>query len=435
MTAVNPRYPLFDSLRAFAAVSVFVFHLPAVAFMSFDNPVRQYLIELNVGIAVFFLISGFLLYRPFARARYLGEERPATLSYATRRSLRIYPAYWLALVGAVILVGRSGEAATATPVFSAQGVFTYFPLLQVYDSDTLLGGISAAWTLAVEVSFYAMLPLWALLMRRIPCGSRRQFVRTELLALAGLFVVGVTWASVAAANTEVTTAVFVDVTQIEPWLYVLPAYLDQFALGMALAVLSVAAADRAVVPAPVRIIDRAPWLPWLVAALGFFLLAHLIDWLPNDFATQFLARHELQAIVAVGLLLPAIFGDPDRGWVRRLLANRALLWIGLVSYGVYLWHVAVMSELLEQGVGGAPTSLGFGVLALGLTILVAAASFYGMERYALRLGRRASRRRDSQDADERMHDLREHERRGPEGSGSETSRPGVGPARSRCGDG
>src|SRR5262249_10659308 len=73
----NPRYPLSDSLRAIAALSVFVFHLPLVFRMSVDNPVRPYLLSLNVGVAVFFLVSGFLLYRPFASARYLGKGGPA----------------------------------------------------------------------------------------------------------------------------------------------------------------------------------------------------------------------------------------------------------------------------------------------------------------------------------------------------------------------
>ncbi len=412
MKAASPRFPLFDSLRAIAALSVFAVHLPFAAMMSSENPVRPYLFELNVGIAMFFLISGFLLYRPFARARYAGDRAPATLPYAERRALRIFPAYWVALIFTVLLVGSSGEAQTASDVFTPHGVFAYFGLLQAYDSDTLFGGISAAWTLCVEVSFYAMLPLWAMLLRRVACRSRREFLRSELLALGGLFVIGATWTSVAALNSQPTAAVFLDVTQIKPWLYVLPAYLDHFALGMALAVLSVAVADRSPQPKAVRVIDRAPWLPWLFAALAFFLMAHLYGWFPSSSATQ-IARHELQAVFAFGLLLPAVFGDPDRGVVRKLLANRVLLWIGLVSYGLYMWHAAIMSKLTDLGALDALPSWGFIAAALSLSLLAAAASFYGIERHALRLGRHLSRRRRSEDADVRMRDLRRHERPEP----------------------
>lgn len=414
MTTSNPRFPLFDSLRAIAALMVFAVHLPWVYRLAADNPVLPYFQQLNVGVAVFFLISGFLLYRPFARTRYAGDRLQATLPYAERRALRLFPAYWVALAGAVVLVGKSGEAVTATPVLSVHGALAYFPLMQVYDSNTLLGGISAAWTLSVELSFYVMLPLWAMLLRRVPCNSPREFLRSELVALGALFVVGVAWTSVAAAQKAPGAAAFVDVTLIQPWLYVLPGYLDQFALGMALAVLSVVVVDRTEAPKPVRVVDRASWLPWLVAALVFLVLGNVIDWLPGRTA-QIIAIHELQGIFALALLLPAVFGDADRGLVRRLLANRVLLWIGLVSYGVYLWHVAIMSKLADLGALGGPDTVGFSALALALTLLVAAASFYGIERHALRLGRRLSHRRRSQDADMRMRDLPQHERPEPGG--------------------
>lgn len=151
---------------------MFAVHLPWVYRLAADNPVQPYFQQLKAGVAVFFLISGFLLYRPFARTRYAGDHLPATLPYAERRALRIFPAYWVALAGAVVLVGRSGEAVTATPVLSVHGALAYFPLMQVYDSNTLLGGISAAWTLSVELSFYVMLPLWAMLLRRVPVTHR-----------------------------------------------------------------------------------------------------------------------------------------------------------------------------------------------------------------------------------------------------------------------
>ena len=411
-TGVNPRFPLFDSLRAIAALSVFAFHLPVALRMSSTDPLWPYLLVLNSGVAVFFLISGFLLYRPFARARYASERPPGLRSYAERRVLRIVPAYWVALPIVVLLIGKSGEAANALPVFTAHGVLAYFGFLQAYDSQTLLGGISAAWTLCVEAAFYAFLPLWALLLRRFRSSSTRSFLRSELLGLTALFAIGATWSSVAAANTTLTPALLLDVTQIKPWLYVLPAFLDQFALGMGLAVLSVVLAERSHQPAAVRAIDRAPWLPILAAAIAFFLLAHVTRWF-HTFAGRFIATHELQAVFAVCLLLPAVFGDVSRGVVRRVLGSRVVLWVGLVSYGLYLWHAAIISKLSRWGALDSLGSFGFIAAALGLSLLAAAVSFYAVERYGLRLSRRLSRRRRSQDADVRMGDLRRHERPEP----------------------
>src|SRR5207237_4074846 len=130
-------------------------------------------------------------------------------------------AYWVAPPVVVLLRGSAGEATTTTPVFTAHGVVAYFGFLQVYDSQTLLGGISAAWTLCVEVTFYAMLPLWAMLLRRVPCRSERGFLRSELLALAGLYVVGVAWVAITAPHARAPVAALLDVTRIKPWLYVL----------------------------------------------------------------------------------------------------------------------------------------------------------------------------------------------------------------------
>ncbi len=414
MNVSNPRFPLFDSLRAIAALSIFVFHLPSVARIALDNPVQPYLLVLNVGVAVFFLISGFLLYRPFAQARFEGRQAPATGAYGERRALRVAPAYWVALVFVVILVGKSGEAGTADPVFTPEGIVRYFLFLQIYDSGTLLGGISAAWTLCVEVTFYAMLPLWAMLMRRVPSRSPEAFLRSELLALGGLFVVGVAWTGIAAASTDLKAAAFFDVTQIEPWLYVMPGYLDHFAVGMAMAVISVATIERQTQPASMRLVERAPWAPWLLALAAFVLMANVTKWTSESWAVRVLAIHELQVVLAFGLLLPAVFGDPERGFVRRVLANRVLLWVGLVSYGLYLWHVAVNIKLTEWGVLDALGSAGYIPVALAASLLMAAVSFYVVERPAMRLGRRLSRRRRSQDADMRMRDLARHERPEPE---------------------
>jgi peptidoglycan/LPS O-acetylase OafA/YrhL len=297
-------------------------------------------------------------------------------------------------------------------VFSAHGVIAYFGFAQVYDSSTLPGGISPAWSLCVEVTFYAMLPVWALGMRRLRSDSTDIFVRTELRGLAVLFLIGAAWTSVAAAHAHVDPAIFVDPTRIARWFYVLPAYLDHFAVGMALAVVSVAIAERPTPPRIVRLVERASWLPWLIAGVAYFAMAH-VDWLfPNSYALQVVSTHELQAVFALALLLPAVFGDPRRGLVRRLLANRALLWIGLVSYAVYLWHAPIIAKLIDLGALNAFSPVEFIGATLGITLLVAAASFYAVERPALRLGRRSPGGYGSQDPDVRMRDLGRHEREG-----------------------
>ena len=87
----NPRFPLFDGVRAFAAGTVLVGHVGAITAFHVINPLGAYTARLNMGVAFFFVISGFLLYRPFLAARFAGRPVPRIRDYARRRVLRILP--------------------------------------------------------------------------------------------------------------------------------------------------------------------------------------------------------------------------------------------------------------------------------------------------------------------------------------------------------
>jgi len=101
----------------------------------------------------------FLLYRPYAMAHLNGTQGPETLSYAWRRTLRILPAYWTALTLLALWPGLKA-------VFSADW-WIYYGLLQAFWSPTLFSGLSVAWSLTIEASFYALLPLLAMFFARL----------------------------------------------------------------------------------------------------------------------------------------------------------------------------------------------------------------------------------------------------------------------------
>ncbi len=116
--------------------------------------------HLNVGVSVFFVLSAFLLYRPFVVAHLRGEPGPRLVPYLARRAVRIYPAYWAALF------------VTATVLDQAVlgdwwGKLRFYSLTQIYWGDTALGGLPQAWSLCTEVSFYLVLPAWAALVARV----------------------------------------------------------------------------------------------------------------------------------------------------------------------------------------------------------------------------------------------------------------------------
>jgi peptidoglycan/LPS O-acetylase OafA/YrhL len=380
------RFPLFDSLRAIAALSVLAFHASYFAGLDIFGATtfRQLAQRLDVGVTIFFVISGFLLYRPFVRARLSGEPAPRAVAYLWRRALRIAPAYWVALVVIAVWLGLEG-------VFTPSGIARYFGFAQIYDAQTALGGIGQAWTLCVEVTFYAFLPLWALAMRALPAGGhRRRALAIEVAGLAALFAASSLyklWALGQVGPTDLNSA---------PYLMPLPNFLDQFAVGMGLAVVSVWYEGRDDLPRPLAFVRRRPEIGWIVAIVAFWAAATRIGYngepLQHYSRTAFVLRHELYTLIALGAVLPALFAQPGRGFAGRVLGNRVLTYLGLVSYGIYLYHYAVLRQVSDWIGGSLPESIPWRLAvylpltALGAAV-IASLSYYAVERPVLSLKR------------------------------------------------
>jgi peptidoglycan/LPS O-acetylase OafA/YrhL len=217
------RFPLFDSLRALAALSVVFFHgvYQQALLDGAGKDLWRFGGNLDVGVPIFFGISGFLLYRPFVKARADGRSLPSLRRYGLRRVLRIVPAFWVALTVVTIWFD-------AIDTRSLEGFVRYYLFLQVYDPDTAVRIVGQAWSLNVEVVFYALLPVWAWWMFR-----RQLSVRGELIGLAVLFAASLAWQVFALSHASPADPR--DVT----WLLVFPNWVDHLAIGMALAVLSV----------------------------------------------------------------------------------------------------------------------------------------------------------------------------------------------------
>jgi peptidoglycan/LPS O-acetylase OafA/YrhL len=393
VTARATRFPLFDSLRAIAALAIVGTHAGVVAGLyTGHSDVGRFAARLEVGVPIFFVISGFLLYRPFARARLHDQARRNTGAYAWRRFLRIAPAYWLALTVVGIWFGSSS-------LFSASGLANYYGLLQNYTGKGPQSPVVQAWTLGIEIAFYAFLPLYALLMRALPGRTWTTRLRTEVAGLAVLFAIAVGW------KLAVLSTMDPNNIQLSPELLGLPTFLDQFAVGMGLAVLSVWLERRGELPRVLAPLDRFPSLAWLFALVAFWAASTQIGltalFFERTTEAEYLLRYFLFAAVALGLLLPAVVGDQRRGLVRRLLANRVLLFLGVISYGIYLYGGAVAPQLDRWGYrdrvpdlhSGITTFLFWAIPAAVGAALLGAISYYGLERRALSL-RRLVRQRE-----------------------------------------
>jgi peptidoglycan/LPS O-acetylase OafA/YrhL len=178
-------------------------------------------------------------------------------------------------------------------------------------------------------------------------------------------------------------------TAVEGRLDWLPANADLFALGMAVAVVYAWAERQSTVPPWLAWAGRVPWLWWLLAGVSFWAVCTQVD-LPlgvgADSPAEWFWRQVLYGTTALFLLLPAVFGPQDRGAIRRFLTTRVVMWLGLVSYGIYLWHEAAL-DVIRRGYDLAPFTGSFlpmlaGVVAL--SIAAAALSYVVVERPALR---------------------------------------------------
>ena len=397
----KPRhFPCFDGLRAIAAVAILLDHAAWAAGYSSQNPgAGMYLSRFDTAVSIFFAVSGFLLYRPFVASRMTDRPRPSATKFWIRRLLRIVPAYWFALTILtygfhIITVGRGW-----------QGFVADYSFLQIYLPTQSFTGITQAWTLCTEMSFYLFLPLYAMVMAFRRRSSKRahspnrQLVR-ELIGVLVLIVGSNLWRwwalnlpFIKVLPNGKLVAICYPHCFTQPalqGLYVnwLPAYLDTFGLGILLAALSAWVSQRG--PDPSWLRHRfMPYISWAIAGVLFIIVSHLnITLGPLFYAPPIvnLERQGLEGLVAFFMLVPAVFGPQDRSLVRNFLTSWPMASLGLISYGMYLWHLN-MIDLFFQWTGSMAQHVPVWQLVLpvlGLSIAWGTISYFVIERPVLR---------------------------------------------------
>ncbi len=356
-TRAGGRFPALDGVRAIAAVAVVLTHVGYQSGEAIVGPARSVLARLDVGVAVFFVLSGFLLHRAQAIAALTGRPLPAVRPYLWHRALRILPAYWLAVATALVVLPENRGVGAA--VWLRQ-----LTLTQVYRSDDLRPGLTQTWSLATEVMFYLVLPLLGRLAGRT--------LRSQLLLCGAMFATGLCWQALIAQGTLPPQAGY--------WL---PGHADWFALGMAMAALSAAGAQWFASIA-------ADGLTCWAGAAAIFVVAGTPLTGPYTFAlltpVETLSRTLLYGGVAALLLLPATV-PTARGPVVGLLASMPMAFLGRISYGVFLLHLTVLSVAFD-GLALTPFTGHFWrllLVVLPVSLLLAWASLRAVERPAMRL--------------------------------------------------
>ncbi|MCU1356093.1 MAG: putative integral rane acyltransferase [Acidimicrobiales bacterium] len=376
------HFPCFEGLRALAAVMVVVHHASSLAGES-RSPgfVHRTASVLDSGVAVFFVISGFLIYRPYVVAHLAGRAPIRARAFFWRRLLRLVPAYWLALTFFWYLGNFD----------LGHDWWRYYLFAQIYSSTTTLGGLVQAWSLCTEVTFYLMVPVLAgALCRLVKRGSTPRAVATlQLGACAALYASGfVARQLISHRNPRWRGLSF-------QWL---PTNIDLFAVGMAIAVVSAWASTDGRLRARVDRLASIGEVWWVAGIALFAWYAARVG--PASFAEGYRGwfwqqRQLVLGLVTALLLVPVVFGPQDRGAVRWLLRTRPVAWIGMVSYGLYLWHFDWMKRVIENrngitgqvawpgwahSFGGDTNLLLLLGVGLGVGSLFAAASWYLLEQ-------------------------------------------------------
>lgn len=336
-----------DGLRGAAALAVVLVH--AWMYSGKNDPARSELVdavigELRVALMSFFVLSGYLVILPWVRAAVERRPNPSVRRYLSKRAARILPAYWLALVGAFVLLQGTGHRREA-----ALGDLPYFALFLQNHFDhtrTLLN--PPLWSLAVEVSFYALVPAVGWIILRVVARGGR----SAAVAVAGAMMVAGLAFNLAAHHGQwprtATTS--------------LPAFLPIFACGIAAAALTYG-----------RTIGRR-WRIALVVAGGALVLYN--GWWHHDgTGTWGKVLLDLPAGIGFAFIVVALIERSP-----KILAAGPLRQIGIVSYGFYLWHMPVLYALRLQGWwADSPLLAYLSVVAISLTL--AALSWFGVERW------------------------------------------------------
>jgi len=287
--------------------------------------------RLEIGVPIFFVLSGFLLFRPWVKSAATGGPPPSLSRYARHRVRRIMPAYVITVLIAYVLYHF--REAGPNPGHTWYGLFRNLTLTQIY-CNGYLGkylhqGLTQMWSLAVEASFYVVLPLLAYLLLVLIC---RRSWRPRLLVgtLLAMALISPAWVVLVHVDHW-----FPDGARL--WL---PTYLAWFLAGMLLAVLQA-------MGVPCYAFAAIP-----LAVICYAIVSTPIGGAPTTSpasAWEAVVKTCFYAVIATLAVAPLALdgGTAVQGWYARVLASRPMVWLGEISYEIFLIHLVTMEFAMD----------------------------------------------------------------------------------------
>jgi peptidoglycan/LPS O-acetylase OafA/YrhL len=360
----SPRhYAYIDALRGWAILGVIVIHV-AQYFPGLEYPVRSVANQGARGVQLFFIVSALTLMLSWH------QRADGIAPFYVRRLFRIAPMFWLGILLFVALEGF-GPRLWAPAGISWWHVFTTSLFLHGWHPETINGVVPGGWSIAVEMTFYALFPVLALVCRSVP--------RTLAILLL----------SVLAAEAMNTAAGLVlhPAPPHQPQ-YLLDAYRffwfwNQFPIFVIGLLVYVAAADE------------RRHLPIFWAALGVYTSVLVIMILPYV-GTRLMVPDHITYGFCFGLLAFCLACG-----ARTFVVNRFSCFIGKVSFSCYLWHFAVLYVFCDRlapaginpfGLNDASHGWPYFVQCLAvvatMTIALSSATYCLIEQPMIRVGAR-----------------------------------------------
>jgi peptidoglycan/LPS O-acetylase OafA/YrhL len=367
-----------DGVRGVGALFVFTTHVCLLADPVPNNNLLSYgwaapvLGHIDLALSAFFVLSGYLIARPYARAYIARARRPRLRNYARNRVLRVVPVFYLLTVLVLLRFGLDGQldAPPGADTSSVWQVLGQFLFIQGQTQGNASIPIGPAWSIGAEVGFYVVIPL-AAYGAYLAAGRLRSAYERAALALAAIALV-----------TVVSIALRAYDKYDFSWLTAPPAIMYGFMPGVALGIAEPLFARH--LRKRARLAKQIAW-----TAFGLGLLCAIVyttsDYDPRQTPIHHaLGVRAMLAAMSTGLLFFGLvvlqLGTGRAPW---LFANKAMLWLGARSYSFYLVHIWVLLELdhiLGQGDSIQTRVLVMGLVGFPLTVLSGSLSYRFVER-------------------------------------------------------
>lgn len=375
-----------DGVRAIACLMVITYHISLMAHdrnlwsMNSDTFVTALLMAGNAGVTLFFVLSGFLLFLPYARALLFDQSWPSARLFYLRRALRIIPGYYFSLLLIVLL---------AHPEYLQPARWNQLLLFPFFLMDSTTATFQQLngpyWTLAIEWQFYLLLPLIALsvfavtrlAMRWVPFAKRVWVVAGCLLALVGWGVFTRYWGAYFMAHPTATFLVPRGVLNgVLFFTYGTDGkFLEDFAVGMLAGLAYTFLRHPASSTSARRLRQLSRWL-WGVGIL--LLLCMVMQYTPtfHDLFHPYSWLSELGLSMGFGCCILAILFDGAA--LQRFFEWAPLRGIGLMSYSLYIWHLPLLNAFQQNmslSFAGLPHLLAYSFYWVWVALVVFPFSF------------------------------------------------------------